>query len=54
VPYVESEKLYRALPARVHKTILLTAVFQHVEPGGGGLQQLLQLYEFVYQAFSYL
>ena len=58
VPYVESEKLYRALPGSIQKTILLSDLFKHVEPGGGDLAhaagQYVKLYGFVYQAFDYL
>ena len=58
VPYVESEKLDHALPHSIHRTILLSDLFQHVEPGGGNLQraagQYVNLYGFAFEAFDYL
>jgi hypothetical protein len=55
---VESEKLDRALPRRVDRTLLLTDLFQHVDPGKEGLGPFLGgivgLYGFVYQVLDYL
>ena len=35
VPYLESRKLERALPARVPRTLLITDAFEHTVPRGG-------------------
>ncbi|MGH2447483.1 MAG: hypothetical protein ACRDFS_02610 [Chloroflexota bacterium] len=58
VPYVESEKLDRALPPGQVKAFLITDVFHHVSPGQGGLLALLgafgSVFGFFYSALNFL
>jgi hypothetical protein len=58
VPYVESVKLQRALPAASVRSFLLTSLFQHTQIGGGlsseTLGDVANLYGFVHAVLPYL
>lgn len=58
VPYIEAIALNAALEESVPKTLLLTDLLEHVQPGSGlswdALGEGIKLYQFMYQAMRYL
>ena len=58
VPYLESEKLSRALPKERIGAYVITDLFEHVQPNRAltreNIRELFKLYGFLYKALSYI
>lgn len=58
IPWVESEKLRRAIDGRVPYTYHISSLFEHIQPKKGFnldlIKEFLGIYLFLYQAFRYI